>query len=127
MATRHRFRSGFERQIARQLDRNRMPYEYEKHKFDYVLKTKRYTPDFFITKGGFFVEVKGRLSTADRVKSLCVKNQHPNIDLRFVFLKAGNQISKDSRTTYGTWADKHSFKWAEGAIPKAWLKERKVK
>jgi len=52
---------------------------------------------------------------------LAVKDAHPHLDIRFVFQR-NNTISKNSKTTYGDWADKHGFKWCVFPnIPPDWL------
>ena len=57
-----------------------------------------------------------------RRKMLAVKAQHPELDIRFVFQR-NNTLSKQSKTTYGAWADKHGFKWCIFPdIPTSWLK-----
>ena len=38
-------------------------------------------------------------------------------------LECKNKIYKGSKTTYGAWADRHGFKWAEGSIPEEWYNE----
>ena len=51
---------------------------------------------------------------------LAVKAQHPELDIRFVFQR-NNTLSKQSKTTYGAWADKHGFPWCiYPDIPESW-------
>ena len=52
-----------------------------------------------------------------------IKQQYPDLDIRFVFLNAQNKIYRGSKTTYAMWATKHGFRWAEKAIPEEWLKD----
>ena len=40
-----------------------------------------------------------------------VKQQHKDLDIRFVFMNARNKIYKGSRTTYADWCNKHDFRW----------------
>jgi hypothetical protein len=54
-----------------------------------------------------------------------VKEQHPLFDIRFVFQRSQNKISKNSKTTYAMWAELNGFPWAEGLIPPEWLKEKR--
>ena len=91
-------------------------------KLTYVPKPSTYTPDFYIPETGIYVEAKGHLDKSDRMKMLLVKEQHPDLDIRFVFLRANNKIYKGSKTTYAQWATKHKFEWAEGSIPEEWCK-----
>ena len=116
------FRSTFELNLARALSERGVEYEYESMKLTYVPKPRTYTPDFYIPETGIYVEAKGHLDKGDRMKMLLVKEQHPDLDIRFVFLRANNKIYKGSKTTYAQWATKHKFEWAEGSIPEEWYK-----
>ena len=99
---------------------------YEPDSFQYsVQETRTYTPDFRITtKSGavFYIEYKGVLDLDTRKKMVRVRDQHPQLDIRFVFQKARNKIRKNSPTTYWMWATKNNFKWADNTIPRRWLK-----
>lgn len=99
---------------------------YEKDTFSYTVEEDRtYTPDFRIeTKSGkvFYIEYKGVLDLETRKKMVRVRDQHPELDVRFVFQKARNKIRKGSPTSYGMWCDQNGFKWADNCIPKGWLK-----
>ena len=116
-----RYRSAFEINIAKSLANRDVPFEYEKHKFEYIPKVRTYTPDFYLPQTDIYVEVKGHLDKGDRVKMQLIKQQHPNLDIRFVFLRASNKIYRGSKTTYADWANRHSFPWAEGNIPQDWI------
>lgn len=121
-AKRARFRSNFELNLARNLADRGVEYEYENTKLTYIPKPRTYTPDFYIPATGVYIEAKGHLDKGDRIKMLLVKEQHPDLDIRFVFLRATNKIYKGSKTTYADWATKHKFEWAEGSIPEEWYK-----
>jgi hypothetical protein len=86
-------------------------------------KEKTYTPDF-ILPNGVIVECKGRLTVHDRTKHKRIKEQHPNLDIRFVF-QYNNPITKGSKTRYTDWAEKNGFMWAMLTIPPEWAKEKK--
>ena len=116
------FRSNFELTIARSLGNREVSYEYENIKLTYVPKPRTYTPDFFLVEQNIFIEAKGYLDKSDRVKMQLIKEQHPNLDIRFVFQNAKNKIYKGSKTTYARWAERYNFRWAEGSIPEEWLK-----
>ena len=118
------FRSGLEGDTAQQLIEAGIKYEYEKLKIRYKKPEREstYTPDFVLANG-IIVETKGRFLTDDRQKQLLVKQQHPDLDIRFVFSNSRQRISKASRTTYAMWCDKHGFKYADKKIPKEWLYE----
>ena len=117
------FRSNFELGVARSLANKRVPYEYESVKLTYVPKPRTYTPDFYLPEQKMFIEVKGYFDKGDRVKMQLIREQYPDHDIRIVFLNAKNKIYKGSKTTYGAWADRHGFKWAEGSIPEEWYKD----
>jgi hypothetical protein len=120
---RYGFRSGLEDRISKELESARVEYEYEKHKLKYTKPEKlhTYTPDFYIVKRKIFIETKGLFTSADRQKMRLVKEQHPKVDIRFVFSNSRNRISKISKTTYGMWCEKYGFKYADKHIPKEWL------
>jgi hypothetical protein len=98
-----------------------VPYESTKIKYTKPETTHTYTPDF-VLPSGIVVETKGRLMVADRQKHLLIKAQHPSLDIRFVFSRSAAPIRKGSKTTYGDWATKHGFIYADKSVPKAWLK-----
>ena len=102
------YRSGLEERFGKLLDKQGVPFLYEVEKFAYVTESK-YTPDFFLPNG-VIIEAKGFFKPSDRRKMLAVKQQHPELDIRFVFQR-NNTISKNSKTTYGDWADKYNFPW----------------
>ena len=125
-----KYRSGLEVQIAEQLISENVDFEYESQVIKYTKpqKVHRYTPDFILEKkkGGIMhIEGKGRFLTADKQKTLLVKEQYPKLDLRFVFSNSKTKISKKSKTTYAMWCEKHGFKYADKFIPKEWLNEIK--
>lgn len=101
-------------------------FDFEAIKIEYEKPARKakYTPDFRLLDNGIIVESKGRFVTADRQKHLLVKDQHPDIDIRFVFSNPNARISKTSKTTYAMWCEKHGFKYAKGSIPQSWINER---
>jgi hypothetical protein len=117
------FRSGLEEAIAAELDNQRVTYEFEKTKLKYTKpeKAHTYTPDFYLVDKKIFIETKGLFTTQDRQKMRLIKEQHSNLDIRFVFSNSKNRISKKSSTTYGMWCEKYGFKYADKHIPKEWL------
>ena len=123
-ALKHGYRSGLEDTIANQLDMMRVKYKYEELKISYTVPESKhkYTPDFQLPNG-IIVETKGRFVTADRKKHLLVKQQHPELDIRFVFSNPRCRISKISKTTYADWCDKYGFKYAAKMIPEEWINE----
>lgn len=115
------YRSGFERTLATNLKRRQVSFEYEPIKVPYVLE-KTYVPDFRLPNG-IFIEAKGVLTPADRTKMRAVKRENPGLDIRFVFMDASKRLNKNSKTTYGDWADRNGFLWADGNIPQEWIDE----
>lgn len=110
-----------EKRVVFQLHEANVPFEYEKTKIKYhVSKDCTYTPDFKLADGSF-IEVKGLFTSADRVKHLVVKEQHPTLNIRFLFDNAEKKLSKTSKTTYGDWCRKHGFQYASKTIPAEWL------
>ncbi len=118
------YRSGLEDVIAKQLKEAGVAFKYEKLKIKYEQPSsnRTYTPDFELPNG-IIIETKGRLVLADRKKHIWIKEQHPHLDIRFVFQNAKNKISAGSPTTYADWAEKNGFKWCNGKIHDEWLKE----
>ena len=109
-AIKYGWRSGLEKSLADYLDERNISYEYEEHKLVYTVPERQaiYTPDFYVrTRTGklIIIETKGRFVTADRQKMLLVKEQHPTLDIRFVFSNPKSKISKKSKTTYAAWCE----------------------
>lgn len=119
------YRSGLEEVIADQLKASGIDVEYESDKIRYVKPARNatYTPDFKLPNG-IYIETKGRFVTADRQKHINIKEQHPHIDIRFVFSNSKTKIAKGSPTTYGMWCDRYGFQYADKLIPAQWLKEK---
>lgn len=116
-------RSLFEGRVAAGLTAEGADWEYEPVRLLYTVE-RTYTPDFEVTRRDgftFYVEAKGHFTSADRTKLLAVREANPGVDIRLVFQRADNRLSKRSKTTYAQWADKHGFEWAEGRVPDAWL------
>lgn len=76
-------------------------------------------------KNGIIIEAKGLFEIEDRQKHLLVKQQYPNLDIRFVFQNSNNKIYKGSKTTYADWCKKNGFKFANKLIPASWFTESK--
>ena len=70
---------------------------------------------------------KGFFTVEDRRKHICIKKQHPKLDIRFVFTSSKRKIKKGSKTSYGDWCEKNKFLYHDRVIPEPWLKERKKK
>ena len=120
---RHKFRSDYELQVAKFLAERKVKFDYEKIKITYQPKPKTYVPDFYLPEQDIYVEAKGFFSPADRQKMLLVTSQNPKLDIRMLFLRASNKLNRSSKTTYGSWCDKHKIKWADGYLPLEWLEK----
>lgn len=113
------FRSGLEAAVAEQLNELGVEYEYEKLKIPYQIDAK-YIPDF-VLPNGIIVECKGRFTSEDRRKMRLVKEQNPELDIRFVFTRSTSKINKGSKTSYGDWCNKYGFDYSDKLIPGEWL------
>tara|TARA_A100001391_G_scaffold139629_1_gene97810 strand:+ start:113 stop:526 length:414 start_codon:yes stop_codon:yes gene_type:complete len=117
------FRSGLEDSVAEQLNNSGVGFDYEETKLSYIKpeKSHTYTPDFYLPKQNIFIETKGLFTSADRQKMRLIKDQYPDLDIRFVFSNSRSKISKRSKTTYGMWCEKYGFLFADKLIPEEWL------
>lgn len=120
----HGFRSGLEGKISEQIKAHGHNPRYEEIAIDYVVPAReaRYTPDFMLDND-IIVETKGRFVTADRKKHQLIQEQHPNLDIRFVFSNSNGKLYKGSKTTYGEWCRRNRFTYADKEIPREWFLE----
>lgn len=121
------YRSGLEKKISEQLDKAGVSYSYETHKIAYVkpATNHHYTPDF-ILPNGIIIESKGLFESDDRKKHLYIKEQYPELDIRFVFFSSKSKLYKGAKSTYADWCDKYGFRYADKLIPANWLREPSV-
>ena len=123
------YRSGLEETISRQIADAGLPVVYEpkddKASYTWPERQSTYLPDFKLPKQGgfFFVETKGRWTVDDRQKHLLIKEQHPDLDVRFVFSNQNAPLYKGSPNRYCDWCEKHGFVYANKTIPPEWLQE----
>ncbi len=122
------YRSGLEERIAKQLEVTKLPVHFESFFLNYTKPETghKYTPDF-VLHNGIIIESKGLFDTDDRKKHLLIKEQHPSLDIRFVFSRSTSKLYKGSKTTYADWCIKNGFKFADKLIPVSWLKEKSTK
>jgi hypothetical protein len=118
------FRSGLEDKVAEQLRAQGIDPRYEECKIKYLVPATNstYTPDFRLPNG-IIIETKGRFTSKDRKKHRLIKEQHPHLDIRFVFSNPKARISKTSLTTYADWCEQYGFKYAAKLIPQEWIDE----
>lgn len=136
-----KWRSDSERQIAEFLTKNNIKWEYEEYEFDYVSRIKGgicekcgepavqrrvYTPDFYFPDFGFFLEVKGRLTSHDRKKYRDFKRSNPDVDVRLLLL-ANNLLESGNRDggRYSDWAEKFGFRYCLRGVDLTWFKNKK--
>jgi len=124
VAKKYGFKSGLEENVSSQIADRGLSVEYECEEVSYIIPASEHTyhPDFRLPNG-IRVETKGRFVLADRKKHLLVKQQHPELDIRFVFTNSKNKINKKSKTTYADWCEKNGFKYADKVIPEEWFSE----
>ena len=121
------YRNKLESSIGSQLEEANIPFQYEVRVFEFTIpaKERTYLTDFSIRLDNgkvFHIETKGRLSPDDRRKYIAVKEQNPDIDLRFVFEK-DNKLNKGGIHRYTDWARWKGFKYAVKTIPPEWFEE----
>ena len=90
-----------EQRVADDLDARGVSYGYEVLKLSYTVpeRATSYRPDFNLANG-IIIECKGwPFEAKDRVKHLLIKEQHPDLDIRFLFDNPNARISAQSVTT----------------------------
>lgn len=115
--------------MAAQLAEAGVAAEYEAGKLEYTTPATahKYTWDFKLPNG-IIVETKGIFDPTDRKKHILIREQNPEVDIRFVFTRSKATLSKASHTTYADWCIKNGFEYADKLIPPSWWKEiRKTK
>jgi hypothetical protein len=122
--------SGIETKIYHALVSKHMQFEYEPEKIAFTQpeKERTYTPDFVLQKivgGKMYIETKGWLTKEDRHKHEWIKQQHPDLDIRFIFTNGQKKIYKGSKTSYAVWAAKLGYLSATKEIPADWIAECK--
>ncbi len=123
-AIKHGYRSGLEHALSLYLDNLKVSYGYENMKIEWEdLAYRTYTPDFTLDNG-IIIETKGLFTAADRRKHLCIKKQHPELDIRFVFTNSRSKLRKGAKSNYGEWCIKYGFRYYDRIIPEDWLKEK---
>lgn len=120
-----RYRSGLQEKNSDLLEALGIDVAYESKYLNYVVpaSTHKYTPDF-VLPNGIVIETKGVWDSEDRKKHLLIKDQYPELDIRFVFSRSKTPIYKGSKTTYASFCEKHGFKYADKQIPQEWLHEK---
>lgn len=114
-------RSGFERKVLDFGLANSLGLVYEPFSLSYTVpaKNRKYTPDWQLPNG-VIIETKGLFEYTDREKHLLVKEAHPELDIRFMFMR-NNKLTKRSKKRYSDWCEDNGFIYSIGfEIPKDW-------
>lgn len=104
-------------------------YDYEVTKIPYTVPESNhtYTVDWTLING-LLVETKGYLSDhRERYKYVLLKQQYPDMDLRFVFDNP-NKLCGGTKMTHAKWAEKYGFPYCsikDTEQIEAWIKETK--
>jgi len=102
-------------------------YDYEVTKIPYTVPESNhtYTVDWTLING-LLVETKGYLSDhRERYKYVLLKQQYPDMDLRFVFDNP-NKLCGGTKMTHAKWAEKYGFPYCsikDTEQIEAWIKE----
>lgn len=118
------YRSGLEEINSELLKSLFIDPKYEQFYLEYLVPESkhRYTPDF-VLPNGIIIETKGVWDAEDRKKHLLIRQQHPELDIRFVFSRSRTPIYKGSKTTYASFCEDNGFLYANKKIPVEWLDE----
>lgn len=124
-ARRASYRSGLEVTLGDEIKAAGHQLRYELTRVAYVVPETRhhYKPDFTLDNG-IVLEGKGMFTAEDRAKHLFVREQYPEMEIRFIFSAANAKITKGSNTTLADWCRKYGFQFATKHIPPAWFKEK---
>ena len=122
------YRSMFEKVVCSHLEDNQVDFEYESLVIPYNIpqQNKTYTPDLVLSNG-IIIEIKGELTKESRAKHLLIKQQRPDLDIRFVLQNSNNRLYKTSKTTYSDWLENNNFIWASRLVPLEWVDEKPKK
>ena len=117
-------RSTLEERVQQNLNARGVAYEYEPCKLPYVVE-RNYIPDLKIND--MYIEVKGYFRQDAQRKMRSMKEQHPDLDIRFLFQRNNSTVQgakkrKDcTKMSCAEWAERHGFIYAEEIIPDEWL------
>ena len=90
----------------------------------YTIDSK-YKPDF-VLPNGIIIEAKGYFRYKEQKMHRSIKEQHPELDIRFVFFNINSKV-QTSKLTCGEWCEKHNFKYAQESVPIEWIEYDKKK
>lgn len=100
-------------------------FELMPHKGCDIIPVKRhlYTPDFIFKDCPMIIETKGRLLKENIKMHKLINEQHPHLDIRFVFNNPNARTGLVRTPTYASWCKKHGFRYAKKEIPRTWITE----
>lgn len=78
----YRYRSGWEKNLARYFHHAGIEFEFEPVRFEFTgiqRGTRGYTPDFYLPEQDLYVEVKGNLPTTDKTRMRRFKKYWPEM------------------------------------------------
>jgi len=111
------------------LKEGKAEYDYEVTKINYIVPESKhvYTVDWTLPKN-ILLETKGYLSDSqERNKYILIKQQFPEIDLRFIFAN-NKKLCGGMKTTHEAWAIKNGFKYCsikDLDVIQSWIEESK--
>jgi hypothetical protein len=94
---------------------------YERYRLSFG-EGRIYWPDF-VLPNGVIVEAKGVFRPQDRKKHLAIREEYPQLDIRFVFYNAEAKQGENRKGTYASWCRKYGFQYANRELPPAWVRE----
>jgi hypothetical protein len=134
------YKSMYEYKISLYLDSIGVEYEYEKTKFEYYISTRKgvcrdcgsnkieeshiYTPDWFIPSSGVYIESKGIWDGKGRKIQLAMKRDHPDIEIKMLFLADKWLAQKTKKKKYSEYCKLNNIDCAvsiKGIVPDSWL------
>lgn len=119
------FHSGLEEAVATQLKARGVAFVHEPQppvEYDVPERPSKFTPTF-VLPNGIIVHTFRRLVLADRKKLMMIRDQHPTLDLRLVFVNSLSRVVKGGKATYGDWCRRMGFIFADKSIPQSWITE----
>lgn len=119
------YRSGLEVSLSAEITAAGEAVVYEEYRLPYLVPETRhhYTWDFTLANG-IIIEGKGIFDATDRAKHLYVREQFPELEIRFVFSSAKAKIGPGSNTTLAAWCEKYGYRYAHRHIPPEWFREK---
>lgn len=107
------FRSKFEANLAKKFDEMGVLWKYEPCQIPWQPTVRMYKPDFWVKLPDgteFYVEAKGFFDGMARSKMACIREQYPDLDIRFVFMSDTKKLSKSTAAkTYKEWAERYGY------------------